>query len=152
MTGPGEWTDPWYSPAVAAGDIRRWAIATFWPQRPPALFVDPDYAATTRWRGLIAPRDFNPFAWPVEPPPAVVGADREYFPDHPQVMNGGQADRYGEPIRPGDVIAARMRLRHVVIRPTRLGDTRFVSVDHEWVNQHGDFVRWRTATLIRYPA
>jgi hypothetical protein len=34
------------------------------PEPPPREFVDADYA-TTRWGGLVAPREFNPFAWMV---------------------------------------------------------------------------------------
>lgn len=150
MVGSPVWTEPAYSPPVTATDIRRWAIATYWPQRPPALYVDEAYAATTRWAGIIAPGDFNPFAWLLDPPPAPDGAARSDFPDHPHVMNGGQSDRYGEPIRPGDVIATRSRLIGVRHRATRLGDTRIVSVEEEWVNQRRELVRLRTSTLLRY--
>src|SRR3546814_135168 len=48
---------------ITATDIRRWAIATYWGQMPPRLFWDEEYARTTRWGGIVAPEDFNPFAW-----------------------------------------------------------------------------------------
>ncbi|MDQ7905546.1 MaoC family dehydratase N-terminal domain-containing protein [Phytohabitans sp. ZYX-F-186] len=145
-----QWTEFTHSPPVTATDIRRWAIATYWPERPPALYVDEEYAATTRWAGIIAPRDFNPFAWLLTAPPAAKGAARSDFPHHPHVMNGGQADRYGAPIRPGDVISTRSRLAGVRSRVTRLGDTRLVSTEEEWVNQRHELVRLRTGTLLRY--
>jgi acyl dehydratase len=135
---------------VAESDIRRWAIAIYWPERPPPLYWDPAYAATTRWGGIIAPRDFNPFAWPIDAPPRPFASCPESFPDHPHVMNGGQHDRYGAPIRPGDVISGRSRMADVRSRTTRLGETHFVSTEHEWINQHGTLVRLRTSTLIRY--
>ncbi len=50
---------------VSSSDIRRWALASALPPEPPPReFVDADYA-TTRWGGLVAPREFNPFAWMV---------------------------------------------------------------------------------------
>ena len=62
----GKWGEPRTSPPISASDIRKWAIATYWPDTPPAIYWDEDYARTTRWGGLVAPPDFNPFAWPVK--------------------------------------------------------------------------------------
>src|SRR5580658_3422188 len=111
----GVWGDVRTSYPVAASDIRRWAIAVYWPERPPPIFFDEDYAASTRWGGIIAPQDFNPFAWPVERPGMGArpgGARRGGGAGGGlRVMNGGQTDTYAAPIRPGDVIAARSRLR-----------------------------------------
>lgn len=133
------------SPAVGLNDIRRWAIAVYWPERPPERYTDPD-----RPGGIVAPPDFNPFAWLLDPLPQVPGAAREDFPEHTRVMNGGQADRYGAPIRPGDVITTTSRIATIEARETRLGDTRFVSTEQLWRNQRGEFVRSRISTLIRY--
>ena len=48
---------------IAASDIRKWAIAVYYPEIPPRLFWDEDYAATSRFGGIVAPEEFNPFAW-----------------------------------------------------------------------------------------
>jgi hypothetical protein len=48
---------------ISESDIRRWAIATYYPDPPPRLFWDAAYAATTRHGGIVAPEEFNPFAW-----------------------------------------------------------------------------------------
>ena len=32
---------------VAASDIRKWAIAVYWPETPPRLYWDEDYAQST---------------------------------------------------------------------------------------------------------
>ena len=72
----GKWGEPRRSPPIAASDIRKWAIATYWPETPPPIYWDEDYAKTTRWGGIIAPQDFNPFAWPVRPRCAAAGAGR----------------------------------------------------------------------------
>jgi len=67
----GKWSEPRSSPPISLSDIRKWAIATWWPRRAP-IHWDDEYAKTTRWGGIIAPPDFNPFAWPVrrQAPPA----------------------------------------------------------------------------------
>ena len=43
-------------------------IAVYWPDEPPRLYWDEEYARTTKWGGIIAPQEFNPFAWPPERP------------------------------------------------------------------------------------
>ena len=70
-----KWSEPRVSPPIAMSDIRKWAIAVHWPETPPPLYWDEEYAKTTRYGGIIAPLDFNPFAWPVHrhPPPACPG-------------------------------------------------------------------------------
>lgn len=54
------------SPPISEGDIRKWAIAVYWPDTPPRQFWDAGYAESTRWGGIVAPEEFNPFAWPIE--------------------------------------------------------------------------------------
>jgi hypothetical protein len=53
---------------IAASDIRKWAIAVYYPEIPPRLFWDEDYAATSRFGGIVAPEEFNPFAWMTRDP------------------------------------------------------------------------------------
>jgi hypothetical protein len=43
--------------------IMRWAIAVYYPEPPPPEYWDEEYAATTPSGGIIAPAEFNPFAW-----------------------------------------------------------------------------------------
>ena len=59
----GSTTDPATSWPVDANDMRKWAIATWWPEPPPASWVDDAAAAAGPWGGLVAPRDLEPFAW-----------------------------------------------------------------------------------------
>jgi hypothetical protein len=152
----GVWGREHSSPPVSESDIRKWAIAVHWPKTPPKLFWDAEYARTTRWGGIIAPPDFNPFAWPVtverparaERPEADVNTPRSG--KGRRGMNGGQVDTYGVPMRPGDVITARNRLRDWDERETRLGQTLFTFSETEWRNQNGELVKLRVATGIRY--
>src|SRR5262245_33599327 len=99
----GVWGSSRQSLPVSESDIRKWAIAVYWPDTPPRIYWDATYAATTRWGTIIAPPDFNPFAWPIiEARPQDVEQQRaEDDMDKPQQkkgrrgMNGGQVDTYG---------------------------------------------------------
>ncbi len=153
----GAWGGERSSPPVSESDIRKWAIAVYWPETPPPLFWDSAYAATTRWGTIIAPPDFNPFAWPIvgprpERPKKVAPADDgDGAPTRKlRGMNGGQVETYGVAMRPGDVITARNRLRDWDERPTRLGLTLFSFSELEWNNQHGELVKRRVSTAILY--
>lgn len=152
----GVWGKERSSLPVSESDIRKWAIAVYWPKTPPAIFWDADYARSTRWGGIIAPPDFNPFAWPVtvERPPRAEGASEPTNTPRSSKgrrgMNGGQVDTYGVPMRPGDIITARNRLRDWDERETRLGLTLFSYSETEWRNQTGELVKLRVSTAIRY--
>lgn len=146
----GVWGGERTSLPIAASDIRKWAIATFWPETPPRIYWDEAHAATTRWGGIIAPPDFNPFAWPVERPTARRAAAKR--PDGKPFtgMNGGQTDTYGAPMRPGDVITTRSRLVEWTERTGRFGLTLYTTTEIEWRNQNGELVKRRMSIGIRY--
>ena len=148
----GVWGSERVSYPVSESDIRKWAIAVYWGQTPPRLYWDAEYARGTRWGGIIAPQDFNPFAWAVptgavKPAGAVPGQQTRKGGN---VMNGGQADTYGVPMRPGDVITSRSRLARWEERQGRNGLTLFTYTETEWRNQDGELVKTRISTGIRY--
>lgn len=150
----GVWSGERVSYPVTETDIRRWAIASYWPDTPPRLFWDPKYAAATRWGGIIAPEDFNPFAWPVPMPRPLrderpAAAEANSGPPV-RMMNGGLVDTFHAPIRPGEVITSRIRLKDWNERETRLGLTLFSDTETEWRNQKGEIVKTRVQTAIRY--
>jgi hypothetical protein len=139
---------PWtFSDAVRDSDIRRWAIAVYWPDKPPRLYWNEFYANETKWCGIVAPQDFNPFTWSVSrgkvvnPRDATVG-DR--------IMNGGQEDRFYAPIRPGDIIRSRSRLIGWKVRTTKLGSSLITYTEIEWRNEADALVKIRLSTQIRY--
>ena len=147
----------WHDHAVPSfpidkSDIRRWAIATYWPQEPPRLYWDEDYARTTRWGGIIAPDDFNPFAWPIAPPDAgpaqyalpAVGEPGQHM------LNGGVEFQFGQPMRPGDVICGRWRVKDATQREGRMGQMLYIQLERELRNQRDEMVRIRIDTVIRY--
>jgi acyl dehydratase len=146
----GTTTPPVTAPPVDANDIRRWAIATHWPERPPESFVDLDAAAATPWGGLVAPRDLDPFAWcPVRPwgGPWLRGMGAE--PGR-RILNGGQRSRYHTPIRPGDEITAVCRLVDVVEKDLKLGPTSIFTTEQRWTNQRDELVRIGFMTSLYY--
>jgi acyl dehydratase len=145
----GKWGETRRSPPIALSDIRKWAIATYWPETPPQIYWDEDYAKSTRWGGIIAPPDFNPFAWPVRRPrPAAMAEPAGGV--RLTGMNGGQTDTFGVPMRAGDVISARSRLQDFNEREGRFGLMLYSFTENEWTNQRGEFVRRRISTSIRY--
>ncbi len=148
----GVWGESRTAPPITETDIRRWAMATHYPETPPRIYWDAEYAAATRWGGIIAPPDFNPFAWPVERPKGGSPALAGQRPDGKPLtgMNGGQTDTYGAPMRPGDVISARTRLVDWNEREGRLGHTLYVRSEIEWRNQNGELVKTRMSIGIRY--
>jgi hypothetical protein len=144
---------------VAESDIRRWAIAVYWPDPPPRLFWDADYAAGTRHGGIVAPQEFNPFAWmPAESEAVPVTDDAERIErvlgvEGPGLMfelNGGRAAEYGGRIRPGDVITAVSRLAGYSEKTGRLGPMLFTVTEETWTNQIGALVVRSQMTSIRY--
>ena len=145
------WSEPRVSPPIALSDIRKWAIAVYWPEEPPRIFWDEQYAQTTRWGGIIAPQDFNPFAWPVhrEPAPPNRQSAQGGGPGT-RGMNGGQTDTYGVPMRPGDVITSRRALVDWEEKVGRLGLTLYSHSEDRWTNQHGELVKTRRSISIRY--
>lgn len=148
---------------VSESDIRRWAIAVYYPDEPPARFIDPAVAEKTHYGGIVAPEEFNAFAW-LAAEETVAGKRGDDLndprrteiglgitpPDVRFMLNGGMEVEYGEPIRPGDVITSAVRLAGYREQAGRLGLMLFTVSADTWTNQHGDVVRWTRSTLIRY--
>ncbi len=145
----GVWENERTSFPVSESDIRKWALASYWPEKPPQIFWDEEYAKGTKWGGIVAPNDFNPFAWPIERPPRQESNGPRSGAGQ-RGMNGGQVETFGVPMRPGDVITSRTRLKEWNERETRLGLTLFTETEMEWRNQRGELVKTRISTGIRY--
>jgi len=147
---------------VAESDIRKWAIAVYYPEDPPRAFIDADDARTTPWGGMVAPEEFNPFGWLAaeaegpEPPREITNTDRVEImlgvegPHLANQLNGGMEVEYGEPIRPGDVITSVSQLAGYHERDGRLGRMLFTQIEDVWTNQKSEVVKRTTSTLIRY--
>ncbi len=148
----GVWA-PWgrWSAPIRDSDIRRWAIAVYWPETPPRRFWDERYAASTRAGGIVAPEEFNPFAWPAPEPRSDDSRASDRQPDSHHVrrrVNGGCEVDYGAPMRPGDRIRRRVRLNGWRTASGSQGPLLLVDYEHEWRNQRDEFVRRAVYTLV----
>jgi hypothetical protein len=151
---------------VSESDIRRWAVATYYPDRPPARYWDEKAAEAGGGGAITAPDEFNPFAWmaaPSEPAqaaaaPAVDRHNPDYYeltlaiagPGLKNQLNGGVWVEYGAPMRPGDVIESVTSLFDYSERTGRLGEMLFTVTEDVWRNQRSEVVRRYRMTLIRY--
>jgi acyl dehydratase len=143
-------TAPITAPAVDANDIRRWAIATHWPEPPPPAFVDEATADASRWHGLVAPRDLDPFAWcPTRP---WGGSWLRGMGSEPgrRILNGGQRSLYFAPIRPGDEITGVCRLVDAIEKDMKMGPTTVFTTEQRWTNQRDELVRLGFMTSLYY--
>lgn len=149
---------------VSASDIRRWALAVYWPEPAPQLFLSEEYARRTVHRGIVAPEEFNPFAWSCAETwarnPEAVSDPND--PDNTEIqagvpgpglafqLNGGMSVEYGDRMRPGDVITGSRCLGPYTEREGRLGLMLFSTAEETWTNQSGRLVKRTVSTLIRY--
>src|SRR3546814_9702103 len=63
------------------------------------------------------------------------------------ILNGGQVDRFGARMRPGDVISSRSRLTHWEEREGRNGLTLYTYNETEWTTQSGERSEEHTSEL-----
>jgi hypothetical protein len=159
-----EYGAPRTSVPISVSDIRKWALAIYYPEVPPKLFWDEDYAAATPHGGIVAPEEYNPFAWFTADGPVVPasyeGPVRQIGPEGPLgitepettfVMNGGIEMLHGARMRPGDVITSGLTtLLDYQERQTRLGLMLIHTAETTWTNQNGEMVRITRHTGLRY--
>ncbi len=146
---------------ISESDIRKWAIALYYPEPPPRLFWDVACAEDSAHGGVVAPEDFNPFAWMTAEPGGVHGprsndpqlTEKTLGLEPPGVsfqVNGAISVTYGQRMRPGDEITSITRLGGYRERHGRLGLMLFTTQDTTWTNQRGELVRQSQGTVIRY--
>ncbi|GAB3715558.1 FAS1-like dehydratase domain-containing protein [Nocardiopsis oceani] len=147
---------------VSESDIRRWAVAVYYPGEPSRLFWDGEYAGKTVHGGIVAPEEFNPFAWMVAERRTVGDEVDSNDPDALEKrlglpalglgnqLNGGMAVEYGVRIRPGDVITSVTRMGRYWEKSGRLGVMLFSVTQDVWTNQRQERVKATQQTLIRY--
>jgi hypothetical protein len=147
---------------VSESDIRRWATAVYYPDAPPAHYWDDEVALGTVHRGIVAPEEFNPFAWMVVSgaAPRALLEDMDFIehrlnidgPGLPFRLNGGMHVRYRSRIHPGDTVTAVTTLHSYNERRGRLGLMLFTLTEEVWTTQRGEKIKGVIHTLIRYGA
>jgi len=146
---------------IDASDIRRWAIAVYYPEQAPPQYWDEEQARKTRWGGMVAPEEFNPFAWMSAEPRASLGVEAArpwpelYLGVTPpetraNILAGLEVEHTKVRMRPGDVIRSATTLAGYRERQGRMGLMLFTTSEERWTNQHGELVRTGRMTLIRY--
>jgi hypothetical protein len=146
---------------VTVSDIRRWAIAVYHPAEPPRRFWDEDEASRGSHGGIVAPEEFNPFAWATQTPslaePRVAQtafSEAELGVDPPEftaILLTEIRERYGAVrIRPGDVITSRVSISGYAEREGRMGHMLYTTLSNEWHNQDQDWVRTTESVFVRY--
>jgi len=143
---------------ITASDIRRWAVAVYYPDDPPAAFWRASHARGAANDEIQVPEEFNPFAWgSAEQSPSREAADGSVEatlhidpPNLEFVLNGGMECDYGLRMRVGDVMRSVIRLHSYRERRGRLGLMLFTTTEDTWTNQDGYVVKTVRQTHIRY--
>ena len=148
------------SPPISAADTRRWAIAVYHPETPPPQFWDEEYAAASVHGGIVAPEEFNPFAW-------TAALDHRASREGPRsafveqglgiaapvcehdLFGGVEIEYTGERMRPGDVIQSRSLLRRYWEREGSLGLMLFTETEVRWTRA-SDLIKVQRNVMIRY--
>ncbi|MCH8284408.1 MAG: MaoC family dehydratase N-terminal domain-containing protein [Chloroflexi bacterium] len=116
------------------------------------LFVDPEYAAGTRWKGIIASPGFEVtmgISKRVTVPPEVREKGAHALSGVPNYYSGSSQDYY-RPIRPGDTLYNRRFVSDVVEKRSEFGGGKSVVVYHksEFINQRDELVALVTTYFV----
>ncbi|MDE2303755.1 MAG: MaoC family dehydratase N-terminal domain-containing protein [Sphingomonadales bacterium] len=131
---------------IAANDIRRWAHAMHYPN---LLHFDPDFAAASRWGGLVAPQSFAIACDDGHGAgPACVGL----IPESHLLFGGDEWWFHDTPVVPGDRITNERIPFDYTVKNTGFGPTCFQRGDNFYRNQHGADIARQRSTSIRYSA
>ena len=146
---------------VTAQDIRRWVIAVWYPETPPRQYWDEEYARQAPAGSLVAPEDFNPFAW-ATPEPALDGpqvsqtafSEAELGVSPPAysafILSEINTSHSGIAMRPGDVITGLYSITKYFEREGRMGHMLYTTLTQTLTNQNEDWIRSTDSVFIRY--
>ncbi len=142
---------------ISVSDIRKWAIAVYYPEEPPTEYLGAGAAGGDP--PATAPEEFNPFAWatpgrePKNPDASAGFLERQAGITPPDVMfvvNGGTVCEYGVPMQEGDVITADFTLKSYTQKEGKRGPLLITETQDRWTNQRDELVRNAVMTYIRY--
>ena len=120
---------------------------------PNALYLDHEYAATTRWGGIIAPPGYlyahgSP-AWLGRMPGIRDAGGRELEGND----NATEAWEFFRPVRPGDTVFSYGRIAGIEPKKSRkLGDAVLVNEEMRFTNQRGEAVARLNSFTFRFDA
>jgi hypothetical protein len=142
---------------ISGSDIRRWALAVYYPEAPPSKFIGAGAAGGEA--PLTAPEDFNPFSWATpgskpSPPDVSAGFLEKGAGITPPplkfIVNGGSVVEYGAPMVEGDVITTSFSIKGYTVKQGKKGPLLISETQDRWTNQKGEMVKTTIMTLVRY--
>jgi len=124
---------------VEKGAIRRYANAVG-DDNP--LYKDEEYAAKTKYGGIIAPPGF--FGWPVGTASmggaigkAITAAmNAGYY----RILDAGKSYEFFIPVRPGDILVGSPQIADIAEKEGKSGPMYVISFKTSFTNQNGDVV------------
>ncbi len=120
---------------------------------PNALYLDGEFAAKTRWRGIIAPPGYlyahgSP-AW-LGKMPGIKNANGEEMTGSD---NATEAWEFFRPVRPGDTVLSHGKIAGAELKKSRkLGDAVLVNEGMGFTNQKGELVARLNSYTFRFDA
>jgi acyl dehydratase len=146
--------------AVDAGLIRNWCLA-LGDSLP--IYSDPEFAAQTRWGGIIAPPTMLQ-AWTlhdrreIQPPPGPDHAEAELMAliadeGYIGVVATNCEQTYLRALRPGDRLTSQATITDIAgPKRTGLGEGFFVTTETEYRDEQGELVGTMLFRALRYRA
>ncbi|MBE0480268.1 MAG: MaoC family dehydratase N-terminal domain-containing protein [Dehalococcoidia bacterium] len=139
--------DPPHVREVERGAIRRYAEAV---ENPNPLYFDEEYAADSRYGGIIAPPGF--FGWSIKGATSsegIVGLmtamiNAGYY----RILDGGITYEFFLPVRAGDILVASPKVKDVTAREGKSGTMIICQFETSYLNQNGDLVATASQNLI----
>ena len=139
--------DPPHVREIEKGAIRRYAEAVG-DDNP--LYYDEEYAAKTRYGGIIAPPGF--FGWSIKPATAsegIIGLMTAMIEaGYAGILDGGMAYELFLPVRAGDTLVASPKVKDVTAKEGKSGTMMVCQFEVSYLNQNGDLVAKAFQTLI----
>lgn len=141
---------------IAASDIRKWAMAVYYPDTPPRRFWDESTEG-----GIIAPEEFNPFAWMTVKPTAddppvsqTAFSEAELGVEPPAykaiLLTEIRVTHSGVSMRAGDVIRSTVRITDYFEREGRMGHMLYTTIADALTNQNDEWIRTTESVFVRY--
>ncbi len=136
---------------VEKGAIRRYAEA-IGNNNP--LYLDEEYARTTRYGGIIAPPGF--WGWSMKPAASSTGlpqlvADLQAAlteAGFPRILDGGISYEFHIPVRPGDRLTVSPCVKSISQKEGKSGAMMICDLETTYINQNGHLVAKAYQTFI----
>ena len=136
---------------VEKGAVRRYADAV---ENSNPLYDDEEYAARSRYTGIIAPPGF--WGWPMKPVAASTGlpdivSDLQKALNNagfPRILDGGISYEFFISVRAGDIIVASPKVENITEKQGKSGAMMICNFETTYLNQDGELVAKAYQTFI----